>query len=759
MTKSVDARGDAPIESSIPVGAVPLESILCTDELHRRPSRAPDHEEENRALVNLRSALADSPGTILQTLAETILHITQCDSAGLSLLTRDGQTPDAGGERFYWPAIAGMWNPHVGGGTPRNFGPCGDVLDRNCTLLFNHFERRYPYLLPVVPAAEECLLVPFYVAGKAVGTIWAIMHSDRRKFDAEDDRVMSSLGKFASSAYQTLAFIDELRFQIGEREKAEAALHKLADGLEMQVRVRTQELERSTEEVLATNKELEQEITERQRAEHALIGAQSHLKDLADEQAALRRVATLVARGAPQAEVFAVVAREVASCLGVPLISIVRFETDGAATHVGAWGEQNPHPVGTSWRLDEYGASGIVSRSGRSARVDYEHVPGPIAAKLAHEAGIRSAVAVPIVVGGRLWGTMMALSTAATPQAATTEDRLASFTELVATALANAEAGEELQQLADEQAALREVATLVARGAEPQDVFEAVAEVTGRLIGAASVNLARFTADGHNLTISGWSKRGTHVPSGTRLPLAGESINAIVWQTQAPGRVDSYEGLSGPLAARLRELGIKSEVGAPVIVDGSLWGALYAGKDHPEPLPPGAEWRLASFAELIATAIANAEARRQLQQMADEQAALRQVATLVARGAEPPAVFDAVCEVTGQLMDAAIVNLSHYTSDGFSVTMAGWSQRGNHVPPGTRLPLDGPGVGALVKQTRAPSRVDNYDSVSGQHGARVREFGIRSGVGAPVIVDGSVWGVLIAGTDQPEPLPAGTEQR
>jgi signal transduction histidine kinase len=110
-------------------------------------------------------------------------------------------------------------------------------------------------------------------------------------------------------------------------------------------------------------------------------------------------------------------------------------------------------------------------------------------------------------------------------------------------------------------------------------------------------------------------------------------------------------------------------------------------------------------------------------------------------------------------MDAAVVNLSHFAPDGSNVTMAGWSRRGNHLPPGTRLPLDGQSVGALVKQTRAPSRVDNYDGVPGQLAARVRELGIRSGVGAPVIVDGSVWGVLIAGTDQPEPLPAGTELR
>ena len=236
MTGSDKSRNDFPLEASIPTGTAPLESILCTEELHRRPSGPPNYEKENRALVKLVSTLADSPATVLQMLAETILEITQCDSAGLSLLTGDGKTPDVCGKRFYWPAIAGMWNPHVGGGTPRNFGPCGDVLDQNRTLLFRHFERRYPYLQPVVPAAEECLLVPFYVAGEAVGTIWAIMHSDRRKFDAEDDRVMASLGKFASSAYQALMHIEDLKFQVSEREKVEAEVRELARGLEAKVR-------------------------------------------------------------------------------------------------------------------------------------------------------------------------------------------------------------------------------------------------------------------------------------------------------------------------------------------------------------------------------------------------------------------------------------------------------------------------------------------------------------------------------------------
>jgi PAS domain S-box-containing protein len=236
MNEACKSTTDISLEDSIREAGAPLESILCTEELGRRPSRPPDYEKENRALVALVSALADSPSTIFQTLAETILDITQCDSAGLGLLTRNGQRPDAYGKSFYWPAIAGMWNPHVGGGTPRKFGPCGDVLDQNRTLLFRHFERRYPYLRTVIPAAEECLLVPFYVAGKAVGTIWGIMHSDRRKFDAEDERVMDSLGKFAASAYQAFVHIDDLKVEVAEREKAETEVRELARGLEAKIR-------------------------------------------------------------------------------------------------------------------------------------------------------------------------------------------------------------------------------------------------------------------------------------------------------------------------------------------------------------------------------------------------------------------------------------------------------------------------------------------------------------------------------------------
>jgi PAS domain S-box-containing protein len=203
-------------------GDAPLESILLTDELRRRPSRAPDYETESRALVGLANALSESPGTVLQRLAETILEVCRAGSAGISLLTKDD-----GGKRFYWPAIAGRWKPHIGGGTPRDFGPCGDVLDCNGTLLFGPVEKRYTYFQPVVPRVQEALLVPFYLRSKAVGTIWAVAH-DEHKFDEEDERIMKSLGQFASSAYQTVETLEALTARTAEAIETERATALLA---------------------------------------------------------------------------------------------------------------------------------------------------------------------------------------------------------------------------------------------------------------------------------------------------------------------------------------------------------------------------------------------------------------------------------------------------------------------------------------------------------------------------------------------------
>jgi PAS domain S-box-containing protein len=346
------------------------------------------------------------------------------------------------------------------------------------------------------------------------------------------------------------------------------------------------------------------DLTERLEFEDRLRRTQS-------EQAALRQVATLVAQEAEPSAVFDAVAAEVARLFDIEMTSILSYEPDGTAIKVGGYGVQNPYAVGAHLPPN-VGVIPDVWRSGRNARVDdYRAIPDSVAERLA-EAGIRSSVGVPIVVNGTTWGVMVALSTAVEPLPSGTEERLARFTTLVATALANSQARAELRQLIDEQTALRRVATLVAEGAGSRGVLDAVSEETGRLLGASSVNLCRFTSDGFNLTMAGWSQRDTHVQTGTRLPLEGEPVNVLVRRTGAPARVDSYAGVSGELAELVRARGIKSEVAAPVIVEGEVWGALIAGWDDAQLPPEGTEFRLGSFAELIATAVSNASNRSEL---------------------------------------------------------------------------------------------------------------------------------------------------
>jgi PAS domain S-box-containing protein len=188
-----------PMEASTPLppDVVDLEAVITTSELSQRPSRPPDHAAENRALVALAQEMAASPNTILQKLADTALTLCRAQSSGISLL-------EANGTHFFWPAITGKWAAHAGGGMPREFSPCGTVLDRNAAQLMSHVERHFTYFAPITPWIEEALLVPFYVEGKAVGTIWVISHDQSRRFDAEDLRLMTNLGTFAAAAYQTL---------------------------------------------------------------------------------------------------------------------------------------------------------------------------------------------------------------------------------------------------------------------------------------------------------------------------------------------------------------------------------------------------------------------------------------------------------------------------------------------------------------------------------------------------------------------------
>src|SRR4051812_9976317 len=189
-------------------------------------------------------------------------------------------------------------------------------------------------------------------------------------------------------------------------------------------------------------------------------------------------------------------------------------------------------------------------------------------------------------------------------------------------------------RLAEEHAALRRVATLIAAGAPPAEVFDAVTAEVAALIPADGFALTRYEADGTFAPLSGWAIGRGHKYVGRRYERAG-TVSGLIFETGRPGRVDNYAEAPGEAAETARELAWHSSVGAPITVEGRLWGALLVVSKSEQPLPPGTEWRLAEFTELVATAIANSQARDELTRLAEEQAALRRVATLVAAGGPP----------------------------------------------------------------------------------------------------------------------------
>ena len=315
--------------------------------------------------------------------------------------------------------------------------------------------------------------------------------------------------------------------------------------------------------------------------------------------------------------------------------------------------------------------------------------------------------------------------------------------------------------LAEEQAALRRVATLVARQPSPAEVFAAVTEETARtarLLGIDSAHLIVYERDQTATVVGSWNLRGPPMPVGARVPLEGDNIIGRVFRTQQPARIDDYGHATGLAAENVRAIGVHAAVGVPVLVGGRLWGVMAVGSSEREPLPSGTEMRIGAFTELMATAIANSDARAEIERLAGEQAALRRVATLVARGAETEEVFAAVAREVAEVMHLPVAAVQRYEDDDTTTVTAAWSDRAHPFQPGTRWPYHASGLGGRVRQTGRTGRVKDYSNRRGAFAAKARELGLQSIAGAPIIVDGTVWGlVTIASTD--EPLPDQTEDR
>ena len=313
--------------------------------------------------------------------------------------------------------------------------------------------------------------------------------------------------------------------------------------------------------------------------------------------------------------------------------------------------------------------------------------------------------------------------------------------------------------LVSEQAALRRVATLVAHGTPPERLFGAVIEEVGRLLEVEYAYMGRYEPDDMIGFVASWGPVGPHFRAGGREMVGGRNLVTRVFETGVSARTDSLADGSGPLGLAARELGVRCAVGTPILVEGGLWGVVIAGSTLAEPLPADTEARLGSFTELLAAAIANAESRAGLTRLADEQAALRRVATLVARGVRPEEVFAAVTDEVNRLLAVNFANMARYEPDGTVTVVAASGETVEHFAVGRGWTLGGTNLATTVFETGRPARMEGFADGTGPLGGAAREMGLRSSAGAPIIVEGQVWGVVIAGTTAEEPLPADTEAR
>lgn len=183
-----------------------LTDVICTEALRSRPTRAPNHAAENLALVKVAQLMAHSPREILQTLTDVALELCRAGSAGISILEGFGRE-----EVFRWRALSGELSSHLGETTPRDFSPCGVVVDREALQLMRWLARHFHYFAPVRPYIVETLLVPFKVDGKTIGTVWVVIHNEHDHFDAEDARLLENLGTFTAAAYQLRTALESSR--------------------------------------------------------------------------------------------------------------------------------------------------------------------------------------------------------------------------------------------------------------------------------------------------------------------------------------------------------------------------------------------------------------------------------------------------------------------------------------------------------------------------------------------------------------------
>ncbi|GAA1764861.1 GAF domain-containing sensor histidine kinase [Agromyces humatus] len=477
------------------------------------------------------------------------------------------------------------------------------------------------------------------------------------------------------------------------------------------------------------------------------------------ERAALQAAAALIAGGASPRDLLDTVARFAAQLLSADYVAILQFSPGDLVEVRAAWAATgDPTVMLDGWSLSEDQVTRRLIDEGASVREEeWAKIDDAVGVALRHRFGVRASVGVPVLLGSHVWGALFVHSTRENlPGDA--ELRLEAFARLIAASVANARTRAQLQQLLDEQAALRRVAEAVARAVPPFDVFAVVAEELGRLFKVRGAKLIRYNDDGTGTFVASWGPLLAGTPTGTTVPTTGTSVAGLILATGLPSRVDDFGPVVGALGAIMRSEGLRSAAGAPIRVDGRLWGALIVGSEDPQPLPHDTEARIAKFAELVSLAMSNLEARAELQSLLEEQAALRRVATTVARG-DRPAILTTILDEAVALSSVDGAAMLRFEPDESATVVSGSGEPAMAGYVGARIPLQGDNPAAIARRTGRPARQDIWEGATGQLAEMTRAAGITGSVAVPIRVDNQLWGVIVVVTLQADPLPNKTERR
>jgi len=509
------------------------------------------------------------------------------------------------------------------------------------------------------------------------------------------------------------------------------------------------------------------------------------------EHATLRRVATLAAHAVSNKWLLAAVSEELARLAGADAAALLRFEPHETITLLAAWNAAGV-PVAVGDQQPVNAALRRLRDSVRPIRCGPTDVPltGPFIAEI-RKLAIRATVAVPIQVDGRVRGASVVASQSPEPFPASTEARMVKFAELVATAIGNphsrakpAASRARLIAAADIAAAdnsHRQIQPDLRDGRRPRSPTDKIP--TDRTPVATRADQVRSEVnqlagvrldDVERIAERSVARTQDLLPSCARVP-AEELLAVTLTNTRNlleavrdpdadPTRAEDHFRVSG-----------ETQVHQAIAADEMLqaWRIeleVVREEAHPAARHLGiADDALLDFVEATlqwgdvgmrksASAYREAEIR-ELERLAEEQAALRRVATLVAEGAPPSAVFDAVATEMAKLLVADGLTLVRYEPDDELTVLAHRGVSAGQLPAGTRVRHGGASVSATVRRTQRPARMASYADTHGQIGEVIGELRFRSGVGAPIVVDGRLWDATIANWTAQEPPAPGTEQR